>query len=115
MAQTRGRRIPTSFFQPLGSSVGSGATRLRVDEHRRIPTKKREQIVDVARAVFGLSCKHSTHSDVTLPGCSLTLRVRSVFVFKNSLDVIDYVTTSTECHSLSHPEAEGVTEREMSW
>ena len=61
------------------------------------------------------SCKHSTHSDVTLPGCYLTLRVRSVFVFKNSPDVIDYVTTSTECHSLSHPEAEGVTEREMSW
>ena len=61
------------------------------------------------------ACKHSTHSDVTLPGCYLTLRVRSVFVFKNSPDVIDYVTTSTECHSLSHPEAEGVTEREMSW
>ena len=52
-------------------------------------------------------------SDVTLPGCYLTLRVRSVFGIKNSLDVIHYVSPSTECHRLSRPMAEGVTEREM--
>ena len=70
------------------------------------------------RAVFNpenVSCKHSTHSDVTLPGCYLTLRVRSVFGIKNSPDVTDYVAASTECHRLSRPEAEGVTEREMTW
>ena len=30
-------------------------------------------------------------------------------------DVTDYVAASTECHRLSRPEAEGVTEREMTW
>ena len=38
-------------------------------------------------------------SDVTLPGCYLTLRVRSVFGIKNSPDVTHYVAASTECHT----------------
>ena len=38
-----------------------------------------------------------------------------VFGIKNSPDVTDYVAASTECHRLSRPEAEGVTEREMTW
>ena len=44
-------------------------------------------------------------SDVTLPGCYLTLRVRSVFGIKNSPDVTHYVTDSTECHKDEPPAA----------
>ena len=56
-----------------------------------------------ASRTLASACKHSTHSDVTLPGCYLTLRVRSVFGIKNSPDVTDYVAASTECHTGGKP------------
>ena len=95
---TRAKRRKPAYDSDVEEHANIPPT--RKCNRRRVPFNPLELGLGNTRVLVGLACKHSTHSDVTLPGCYLTLRVRSVFRIKNSFDVIHYVSPSTECHSI---------------